>query len=77
VALRKVVVARADKEGDITHVKLDGNTNFTSVEKAMELGDRGEIKNAHTVRRKNTKPHLRTSHDKKKSNNLDDMPGNK
>lgn len=74
---RSVVDAKADKEGDITHVKLDGNPNFTSVEKATQLAGRGEIGNAHTVRRKNAKPHLRTNHEKKKSNNLDDTAGDK
>lgn len=72
---RKVVDARADLEGDITHVKLQGNTNFTSIKKAMELADRGELSNAHTVRRSNAKPHLRTNPDRKSSNNLDDMAG--
>ncbi len=75
MAPRKVVDARADAEGDITHVRLDGNTNFTSVEKAMEIADRGGLENAHTVRRGNAKPHLRTNPDGKKSNNLDDWAG--
>jgi hypothetical protein len=77
MAPRKVVDARADKEGDITHVKLEGNSNFTPVKKAIELADRGEISNAHAVRRENAKPHLRTNPDGKKSNNLDDMAGDK
>jgi len=72
---RKIVDARADSEGDITQVKLEGNKNFTSVEKAMELADRGELANAHSVRRANAKPHLRTNPDGKRSNNLDDMAG--
>ncbi len=72
---RTVVDAKADSEGDITHVKLDGNNKFTSVEKAMEMADRGDIGNAHTVRRSNAKPHLRTNADGKKANNLDDMAG--
>ena len=72
---RKVIDARADSEGDITHVKLEGNTKFTSVEKAMEMADRGELSNAHSVHRRNAKPHLRTNPDRKVSNNLDDMAG--
>lgn len=75
MAPRKVVDARADREGDITHVKLDGNKNFTPLKKAMELADRGEISNAHSVRRSNAKPHMRSNPDGKKSNNLDDMAG--
>ena len=72
---RRVVDARADAEGDITHVRLEGNTNFTSVEKAMQMADRGDLENAHTVRRRNAKQHLRTNPDGKKSNNLDDWAG--
>ena len=75
MAPRKVVDARADAEGDITHVRLEGNQRFTSVEKAMEMADRGEISNAHSVHRRNAKPHLRTNPDGKRSNNLDDMAG--
>ncbi|MBL4749641.1 MAG: DUF3892 domain-containing protein [Amylibacter sp.] len=72
---RKVIDARADSEGDITHVKLDGNSRFTPVEKAMEMADRGELENAHSVNRSNAKPHLRTNPDGAKRNNLDDMAG--
>ncbi|SDE17903.1 Protein of unknown function [Paracoccus isoporae] len=77
MASRKVIDARADSEGDITHVKLEGNQRFTPVKKAMEMADRGEIENAHSVHRRNAKPHLRTNPDSQKSNNLDDMAGDK
>ena len=72
---RKIVDARADDEGDITHVRLEGNSRFTPVEQAMPMADRGEIDNAHVVRRYNAKPHLRTNPDGKASNNLDTMAG--
>ena len=72
---RKVVDARADSEGDITQVLIEGNTTFTSVEKAMEMADRGVLSNAHTVRRRNAKPHLRTNPDRSTANNLDEMAG--
>ena len=72
---RRVVDARADSEGDITHVRLDGNTNFTSVETAMGMADRGELENAHTVRRYNAKTHLRTNPDGVHNNNLDHWAG--
>ncbi len=72
---RKVVDARADAEGDITQVKLDGNSRFTPINKAIEMADRGELENAHSVRRANAKTHLRTNPDGKASNNLDDMAG--
>ena len=72
---RKVVDARADADGNITHVRLDENKKFTSTDKAMGMADRGGISNAHSVRPKNAKPHLRANPDKKKLNNLDDMAG--
>lgn len=72
---KKIVDAKADAEGDIEAVRFQGNKKFTSVDKAIEMADRDEIENAHAVRRKGAKPHLRTNPDKKKSNNLDDMAG--
>lgn len=72
---RKVVDARADSKGNITHVLLEGNTNFTNLTAAMRMADRGELSNAHSVRRENAKPHLRTNPDGRTSNNLDDMAG--
>lgn len=72
---RKIVDARADSEGDISHVKFQGNSRFTSVDQAIPMADRGEIENAHVVRARDKKTHLRTNPDKKKSNNLDDMAG--
>ncbi|MEQ8333341.1 DUF3892 domain-containing protein [Nisaea sp.] len=72
---RKVINARADAEGDITHVLLEGNQRFTSVGEAMRMADAGQLSNAHTVRRQNAKPHLRTNPDGQKRNNLDDMAG--
>ncbi len=74
---RKIVDARADSEGDITHVKFEDNSRFTSVEQAIPMADRGEIENTHVVRAADKKTHLRTNPDSKKSNNLDDMAGDK
>lgn len=72
---RKVVGARADSKGNITHVKISGNQNFTPVPTAMRMADRGELSNAHSVRRTGAVPHLRTNPDGRKTNNLDDMAG--
>ena len=72
---KQIVGARADREGDITHVKFRGNQRFTSLERAVPMADRGEIANAHTVRRRNAKPHLRTNPDRQERNNLDEMAG--
>jgi hypothetical protein len=72
---RKILDAKADAKGNITHVKLDGNSNFTSVEVAIPMADRGEIENTHVVRASDKKTHLRTDPDGKRNNNLDDMAG--
>lgn len=73
---RKVVDARADSEGDITHVLIEGNTKFTSVETAMNMADNGELSNAHSVRgNPNAKDHLRTNPDGIHGNNLDHFVG--
>lgn len=72
---RKIVDARADSEGDITHVLFKGNQRFTSVEKAIPMADRGEIENTHVVRASDKKTHLRTNPDGRQNNNLDDMAG--
>lgn len=72
---RKIVDARADKDGDITHVKFNGNNRFTSVERAIPMADRGEIEGTHVVRREGAKTHLRTNPDGRERNNLDWMAG--
>jgi len=72
---RRIVDARADSEGDITHVLFDGNSRYTSVDGAIPMADRGEIENTHVVRRDGAKTHLRTNPDGRKGNNLDHMAG--
>ena len=73
---KKVIVgARKDKDGDITHVRFKGNTNFISSERAIPIADRGDVVNTHVVRRAGAKTHLRTNPDGAKCNNLDDMAG--
>jgi hypothetical protein len=72
---RRVVDARADSKGNITHVRIEGNQRFTSVDTAMGMADRGELSNAHSVRTSHAKDHLRTNPDGRTSNNLDDMAG--
>lgn len=72
---KKIVDARADDEGDITHVKFKGNQRFTNVDTAMDMAERGDVENAHVVNPRHGKRYLRTNPDSKKSNNLDDMAG--
>lgn len=72
---RKIVDARADGDGDITHVKFDGNERFTSVDRAIPMADRGEIEDVHVVRRVGAKTHLRTNPNGRTRDNLDYMAG--
>jgi len=72
---KRVVDAKADSEGDITHVRIDGNKTWTSVKTAMNMADAGKLENAHSVRARDKKPHLRTNPDRTKGNNLDTWAG--
>ncbi len=72
---KKIVNARADSDGDITHVLFEGNQNYTSVERAIPMADRGDIENTHVVRASDKKIHLRTNPDRSANNNLDTMAG--
>lgn len=72
---RRVVDARADSDGDITHVRIEGNANFTPLEQAIKMADRGELKNAHAVHPKAGRPYLRSNPDRSTANNLDEMAG--
>lgn len=68
---RKIVDARNAPDGTVSHVLLQGNTNFTPVSRAIPMADRGEISGAHVVRREGAKVHLRTNPDGRERNNLD------
>ena len=73
---RKIVDARADRDGDITHVKFANNERFTPVKLAIPMAERGEIVNTHAVRPTDGRhAHLRTNLDGRTKNNLDDMVG--
>ena len=70
---RKVVDARQDEKGNITQVKIQGNQNFTPVETAIGMAKRGELANAHAVKKSDGGEYLRTNPDGKTKNNLDEM----
>jgi len=72
---KKIVDARADADGDITHVRFEGNSRFTSVERAIPMADRREIKDTHVVRASDKKTHLRTNANGRERDNLDYLAG--
>lgn len=74
MAKKKTVVdAREDSKGRINEVKLSGNKGWTDAETAMRMVGRGEIEGVHISHTKEGRPYLRTNHDGKKGNNLDEM----
>jgi hypothetical protein len=56
---KRIVDARLGGDGRTTHVRFEGNRRFTPVIRAIAMADRGEVENAHVVRRRNARPHLR------------------
>lgn len=70
---KKVADARNGSDGNISHVRFEGNERFTSVEKAVEMADQGKIENAHAVHPKAGDAYLRSNPDSKEQNNLDTM----
>ena len=70
---RKVVDARQDQKGNISHVQLDGNRNFTPIDKAIEMAKQNKLENAHAVTKKDGTEYLRSNPDNRTGNNLDEM----
>ena len=71
---KKIVGAKANKKGNITHVKLKGNSSFTPQKTAINMAKKGLI-DAVVVNPKSGKTYLRTRPDKKTKNNLDTLAG--
>lgn len=70
---RKIVDARADKDGNIEAVKFEGNQRFTPTKRAIPILEREGSENAHVVHPKGGDPYIRTNPDKSEGNNLDEM----
>ncbi len=69
---KTIVDAKRDSDGNIS-VRLEGNTSFTSQERAMDMAERGQIENAHVVHLRNGSRFLRSNPDQEQGNNLDEM----
>ena len=72
---RKIVDARTEPNGNISHVLLDGNSRFIPATQAIPMAERGDIADTHVVNRRGAVPHLRTNADGRTCNNLDHMAG--
>ncbi len=72
-AQKKVVDAKSNQEGDITHVKIEGNQGWTPLETAIKMADQGELGNVHSVEKPGGGKYLRSNPDSQSTNNLDEM----
>lgn len=70
---RKVVDAISDTKGNITKVKIEGNVNFTSIEKAIEMCKNDKLEGVNVSKDKSGNEYLRTNADEKIENNLDEL----
>jgi hypothetical protein len=71
---RKIVDAKADSKGNISAVKLEGNSNWTSISKAKVM-TKNNVVDAVYVNPSKSSDYIRQRPDKSKSNNLDDLAG--
>lgn len=70
---KKVVDAKGNEEGDITHVKIEGNQSWTPVQTAINMADQGRLENVHSVEKAGGVKYLRSNPDDRIKNNLDEM----
>lgn len=70
---KKVVNAKQGDDGNISHVLLEGNQNFTPIDKAISMAEQGKLENVHIVNKSDGSQYLRSNPDSKIQNNLDDM----
>lgn len=67
--MKTIASVKKDKSGKIAAVRLNGNTTFTSLKRAVGMAEKGLL-DAVPVKTKNNKKHLRSKPDQIKSNNL-------
>ncbi|MFB0980189.1 MAG: DUF3892 domain-containing protein [Alteromonadaceae bacterium] len=72
---RRIVGAVADNNGNISAVRLEGNTNLTSISTALRMTQNGQIDAVYVGGNSNTIPHIRQRPNNRQSDNLDDMAG--
>lgn len=70
---KKVVDARSNEEGDITHVRIEGNEGWMPLDTATRMADQGKLANVHSVQKPDGGKYLRSNPDGSTANNLDEM----
>ncbi|MDE0317752.1 MAG: DUF3892 domain-containing protein [Candidatus Poribacteria bacterium] len=74
---KRVVDAQADSDGDITAIRLEGNTIFTPLNTAIRMAERGQIENVHVAHTGAGRAYLRTNPNGKEKDNLDYLAGDR
>lgn len=69
---KKIVDAKNDSNGNVSAVKLEGNSTYTPIDIAIKMAEIGKV-DAVVVNPKNGRKHLRSKPDGKKKNNLDQL----
>ena len=72
---RKIIDAKADSDGNISAVKLAGNSTFTSIDIAKRMTRNGQVDAVYVTAASKTKDHLRQPRNKSQRDNLDYMAG--
>ena len=72
MAGKKIVDAKNDSDGNVSAVKFKGNSNFTPIDTAIKMAEKGQV-DAVVVKPKTGNKHLRSRPDGKKKNNLDEL----
>ena len=69
---KKIIDAKNDSNGNVSAVKLEGNSSFTPINTAIKMAEEGKV-DAVVVNPKSGAKHLRSKPDGKKKNNLDEL----
>lgn len=70
---REVIDAKENSNGNITHVRITGNTNWTPINTAISMTKAGQLENVHVSTTATGKEYLRTNPDGRTTNNLNEM----
>lgn len=69
---KKIIDAQNYSNGNVSAVKLEGNSTFTPIGTAIKMAEDGKI-DAVVVNPKSGKKYIRSKPDGKKKNNLDEL----
>lgn len=70
---KKIIDAREDKNGNIGAIRFEGNTNFTKLDKAIEMTKAKRVDGANVSTSKNGNEYIRTNPNGSVKDNLDTL----